>query len=95
MELSFGPKNSRPSLPNDELTVYFTSNQSGVFRIHSASRPDKAAAFANIALVSELAIGDSSFTGHVSGDGCTMVFFAGTGTANALEIQIADKPPLP
>jgi Tol biopolymer transport system component len=94
-ELSFGPKNSRPSLTDDELTIYFTSNQSGAFRIHTARRADKTAAFANITLVSELAIGDSSFTGHVSGDGCTIVFSAGTGTANALEIQIADKPPLP
>lgn len=94
-ELSFGTKNSRPTLSDDELTIYFTSDQSGPFRIYRARRADKTAAFANIAIATELAVGASSFTGHVSGDGCTMVFFAGTGTSNALEIQIADKPPLP
>ena len=95
MELSFGTKNSRPTLTDDELTIYFTSDQSGPYRIYRARRSDKTMAFANIAMVSELAVGDSSFTGHVSGDGCTMVLFAGTGPSNTLEIQIADKPPLP
>ena len=93
MELSFGPKNSRPTLPDDELTIYFTSDQSGVFRIYSAQRPNNTAAFANVALVNELAIGVNSFTGHVSGDGCTIVFSAETGTNDASELQIADKPP--
>lgn len=94
-ELSFGSKNSRPTLSDDELTIYFTSNQSGPFRVYRAQRTGKTAAFANIAIATELAVGDSSFTGHISGDGCTMVFFAGTGPSNALEIQIADKPALP
>lgn len=85
----------RATLTDDELRIYFTSDRTGTSRIWTATRPTKAGTFSNIARVDELVVGVASANGHISGDGCTLVFQVTNpkdGGGEFSELWIADKP---
>lgn len=54
-ELNSPQADASPSLSRDRLTVYFSSNRSGNWRLYRATRADKVAAFGAPVLVPELA----------------------------------------
>jgi len=71
-----GTNDYNPTLTDDELTIYFQSNRSGVYRIYKATRPDIDSQFSNLRLASELKIGHSSGGPCLLPDGLTIYFHA-------------------
>ena len=80
-ELNSGEADVGPALPNDELTMYFSSNRDGTDAtdfsnsdIYVATRPSATSAFSAPTKVTELSTGDFEQTDWVSPDGCHLYF---------------------
>ncbi|MBA3456321.1 MAG: PD40 domain-containing protein [Deltaproteobacteria bacterium] len=87
-DLNYAGEDDDPTLPDDQLEIYFTSNRSGAGDIYRSVRPSTTAGWSVPVAVTELTTAAIELTPEISADGLTLYFARDTGT---LDIHVSTR----